>query len=128
MPFDKFFTFLLFSYMRKALSVLFLISFMSVSTVLAADTPEDTNSNSGTIAPVLSTSQTGTTAVSGTLSPRETSVSPQSPSPIEFNAATTTPPPVSAPSAGSSLGEYKSVACTTNPAFTTNSCNQCFIG
>jgi hypothetical protein len=29
---------------------------------------------------------------------------------------------------GSSLGEYKSVACSTNPAFTTNSCNQCFVG
>jgi hypothetical protein len=32
------------------------------------------------------------------------------------------------PSVGSSLGEYKSVACTTNPAFSTNSCDQCFVG
>jgi hypothetical protein len=32
------------------------------------------------------------------------------------------------PSAGSSLGEYKTVSCSTNPSFTTNSCDQCFDG
>jgi hypothetical protein len=35
---------------------------------------------------------------------------------------------VASPKAGSSLGEYKSVACTTNSAFGTNNCNQCFEG
>ncbi len=29
-------------------------------------------------------------------------------------------------SAGSSLGEYKSVSCSSNPSFSVNSCNQCF--
>lgn len=42
-----------------------------------------------------------------------------------LNAAPTTPV---VPSMGSSLGEYQSVACTTNPAFAVNSCNQCFVG
>lgn len=36
--------------------------------------------------------------------------------------------PVVSPSAGSSLGEYKTVNCNSNSAFTVNSCDQCFDG
>lgn len=44
-------------------------------------------------------------------------------------AVTTAEPTLTkTPSAGSSLGEYKSVACTTNSAFAANSCDQCFDG
>ena len=32
------------------------------------------------------------------------------------------------PSAGSSLGEYKSISCNSNSAFSINSCDQCFDG
>lgn len=41
----------------------------------------------------------------------------------ELNAA---PVPSVKPSLGSSLWEYQSIACTTYPAFATNSCDQCF--
>lgn len=33
-----------------------------------------------------------------------------------------------APSAGSALGEYKTVSCSSNSAFSINSCDQCFDG
>lgn len=36
--------------------------------------------------------------------------------------------PVVTPSAGSALGEYKTVSCNSNSAFTVNSCDQCFDG
>lgn len=36
--------------------------------------------------------------------------------------------PTVAPSAGSALGEYKTVSCSSNSSFTVNSCDQCFDG
>ncbi len=48
---------------------------------------------------------------------------------IPSNTPTTTPTTVQ-PTVGqaSSLGEYKSISCATNPAFGANSCDQCFDG
>ncbi len=36
--------------------------------------------------------------------------------------------PAVTPSAGSAIGEYKSVSCNSNSSFTVNSCDQCFDG
>jgi hypothetical protein len=104
--------------MYKLLTVLVMTSSMSITPIFAADTvdptqiPAPTNVTLSTnpVQPVVNTTSAPTTP--------------------ELNAAPTTPTPIAAPapSMGSSLGEYKSVACSTNPAFTTNSCNQCFVG
>lgn len=91
--------------MQKLLSVVVFASMFAITTVSAADL---TGSTTGTAA---------VTPVSATATPDLTAA----PNPT---AVTT----VAAPSMGSSLGEYKSVACTTNPAFSTNSCDQCFVG
>ena len=87
--------------MQKLLSVFVIATMFAVTAVSAAE---------------LSGSTTGTAAV--------TTVSPVLTAAPNSTAVTTA---VSA-SMGSSLGEYKSVACTTNPAFSTNSCDQCFVG
>lgn len=116
MPFDKFFTFLHLFHMQKVLSVLVMVSVLSVTSVFAAETT-DTTMPDMTATPVttsLSPEPAMTTA--DTMTTAEVTTP-------ELNAA-----PTVAASAGSSLGEYKSVACSTNPAFTTNSCNQCFEG
>lgn len=94
--------------MQKLLSVVVLASMFSITAVSAAD---------------LSGSVTATT----TATPATTVVAPATP---DLTAA---PNPAAvttgvAASMGSSLGEYKTVACTTNPAFSTNSCDQCFVG
>ena len=63
---------------------------------------------------------TDTTMVAeSTMAPTDTE------STLTLDAAPTT---MVAASMGSSLGEYKTVACNTNPAFETNSCNECFVG
>jgi hypothetical protein len=57
------------------------------------------------------------------------SVDPMVP-PVDLNAApngTATLAPTNR-SLGSGLWEFRSVSCTTNPAFATNSCDQCFDG
>ena len=53
------------------------------------------------------------------------------PTPTPTSATETTPPilpaaPSVTASAGSSLGEYKSVSCNSNSAFAINNCDQCF--
>ncbi len=60
--------------------------------------------------------------------------------PVDVAPDTTTPPALNAapnPTAtlaptnrmlGTALGEFRSVSCNTNPAFATNSCDQCFDG
>jgi hypothetical protein len=113
--------------MYKLLAVSVVTSIMSVTPIFAADTvdptqiPAPTNVTLSTnpVQPVVNTTSAPTTP--------ELNAAPTTP---ELNAAPTTPTPIAAPapSMGSSLGEYKSVACSTNPAFTTNSCNQCFVG
>lgn len=103
MPFDKFFTFLHLSHMQKLLTVLVMTSIVSITPTFAADLPG---------------SATGVTPAV-TAAPVDPVMAP------ELNAA---PVAAVAPSMGSSLGEYKTVACSTNPAFSTNSCDQCFVG
>lgn len=92
--------------MQKLLSVVVLASMFSITAVSAAD---------------LSGSTSGTAATT-VVAPIATAIPDLTAAPNP--AAVTTA--VSA-SMGSSLGEYKTVACTTNPAFATNSCDQCFI-
>jgi hypothetical protein len=94
--------------MQKLLSVVVLASIFGITAVSAAELPGST---------------TGTT----TATPVTTIVAPATPdlTAAPNPAAVTTG--VSA-SMGSSLGEYKAVACNTNPAFSTNSCDQCFVG
>ena len=53
------------------------------------------------------------------------------PTPSPTSSTETTPPilpaaPSVTASAGSSLGEYKSVSCNSNSAFAINNCDQCF--
>ena len=91
--------------MQKLLSVVVFASMFAITTVSAA---ELTGSTTGTAA---------VTPVSATATPDLTAA----PNPAAVTTAV-------AASMGSSLGEYKSVACTTNPAFATNSCDQCFVG
>lgn len=56
-------------------------------------------------------------------------VSTSSPESIQMNAASTTgTASVLVPSVGSSVGEYKTVACSSNALFGANSCDQCFEG
>jgi hypothetical protein len=122
MPFDKFFTFSHFSYMQKLFAILVVASAMSVTSAFAAELPTATTvSGANTTTTVAPPSQTAPLP-----SPQENTVQ------AELNAAPATAP-ATAPAAvvasmGSSLGEYKAVACTTNPAYSVNSCNQCFVG
>jgi len=101
MPFDKFFTFSQLFHMQKMFSVLVIASMMSITPTFAAEPPETLE------APVP--------MVTSAVSPTEEA--------LELNAA-----PTVRGVAWSSLGEYSSVECSTNPAFTTNSCDQCFVG
>ena len=130
MPSDKFFTFLHFSYMQKVLSILAITGVLSVTSVFAADNTGTsvtattstvtavTTSTSGSQQPVMMVQPTGTAQTGPVLSGVTSEVS------SAMNAASTS----IVPSAGSALGEYKSVACNSSPAFATNSCNQCFVG
>lgn len=88
--------------MQKLLSVLVMASIMLVTPTFAAELP-------------------GTT--SDTLTPMEVT-------PIDDTTPVLDAAPIltAAPSMWSSLGEYQTVACNTNPAFETNSCDQCFVG
>jgi hypothetical protein len=52
--------------------------------------------------------------------------SPVSATPSQAEAMPLSAAPVIAASAGSSLGEYKSVSCSSNSAFAINNCDQCF--
>ena len=97
--------------MQKLLAVLVMTSMVSITPTFAAELP--------IIAP------TETTTVSEVSEPtmEPSAMTTESTTP-ELSAA---PVPVVA-SMGSSLGEYKTVACSTNAAFSTNSCGQCFDG
>jgi len=111
--------------MRKALSLSLVLAFSSSQVLFAA---------SGDImldAPIASP-QTATSA---------TTVSPMPVMPTTNTSATNTPTllaapnpnatttaPTNTPSLGSSLGEYKTVSCTSNSLFSTNNCDQCFDG
>jgi hypothetical protein len=118
MPFDKFFTFSHFSYMQKLFAMLVVASAMSVTSAFAAELPTATTvSGANTTTTVAPPSQTAPLP-----SPQENTVQ------AELNAAPATAPAAVVASMGSSLGEYKAVACTTNPAYSVNSCNQCFVG
>jgi hypothetical protein len=88
--------------MQKLFAILVVASMMSITPTLAAELP---GSTSGATA-------TGANPVSDLNA---------APNPTAVTTAV-------APSMGSSLGEYKTVACSTNPAFSTNSCDQCFAG
>lgn len=94
--------------MQKLLSVAVLVSMLSITAVSAA---ELSGSTSGTAA---------VTTAAPVVVPNMTPDLTAAPNPAAVTTA------VSA-SMGSSLGEYKTVACTTNPAFSTNSCDQCFV-
>lgn len=105
MPSDKFFTFSQLSHMQKVLSVLVMSTLMFITPTFAADLP-------GT--PATDATPTTTSEVAP--------VEAAAPDMI-LNAA-----PAVVASMGSSLGEYQSVACSVDPAFATNSCDQCFVG
>jgi hypothetical protein len=95
--------------MYKLFSIAILASMISVATVSAAEL-------SGSTTGTATTTTTGVAPVTA-LTPDLTAA----PNPAAVTTAVTA-------SMGSSLGEYKTVACTTNPAFATNSCDQCFVG
>jgi hypothetical protein len=101
MPSDKFFTFLHPLPMQKLLSVVFIASMFAVNAVSAAELPGPTSGTAAmtVVAPALTAAPNPTAVTTAVM-----------------------------PSLGSSLGEYKTVACTTNPAFSTNNCDQCFVG
>ena len=112
MLFDKFFTFLLFSFMQKVLSLLAVVLLTTTSVAFGA---------TGDM-PTTSLQLTNTMSVA---SPLPTVSTPLNAAP---NNGTATITSTATPSVGSALGEYKAVSCTSNPAFATNSCNQCFEG
>lgn len=91
--------------MQKVLSVLVMSTLMFITPTFAADLP-------GTPATDATPTTTSEVAPVDTATPD-----------VPLNAA----PAVTA-SMGSSLGEYKPVACSVDPAFATNSCDQCFVG
>jgi len=95
--------------MQKLLAVLVMTSIVSITPTFAADIPDTASVNT----PVITAEPTVMTEeVDPMITP-------------ELNAAPTT---TVASSMGSSLGEYKSVACGSNQAFSVNSCDQCFVG
>lgn len=100
--------------MRKALTILLLTTMLSVSTASAADLPGSTSISTGT------TNTQSTLPVSTDTNPSVTTDLNAAPNPTAATVSV-------APSVGSSLGEYKSVACNSNPAFGTNACNECFV-
>ncbi len=98
--------------MQKVLSLLAVVSLTTTSFAFAA---------TGDL-PATSLQLTNTMSVASPLP----TVSPSlNAAPNDGTATITT---TVQPSLGSSLGEYKAVSCTSNPAFATNSCNQCFEG
>lgn len=96
--------------MQKLLAVLVMTSMVSITPTFAAELP--------VIAP------TETTTVSEVSEP---TMEPSAMTTVTSPELSAAPAPVVA-SMGSSLGEYKTVACSTNAAFSTNSCGQCFDG
>ena len=100
--------------MRKILSSLVISSLVMTPFVFAADT-ELPAVTAGDVAVTSGSTTAGDVAV-----PLGASVTGDTP--VELSAA-----PV-VPSAGSALGEYKSVSCSSNSAFSINSCDQCFDG
>lgn len=103
--------------MRNSIVLLVLLSFLgSISLVHAATT--DTAAPPAPVAAPAPGVAPAPSAPSG--------VAPETSDPVMTAA------PVSSatvlPSAGSALGEYKSVSCSTNSAFAINSCDQCFEG
>lgn len=93
--------------MRKILSLLIIGSFTVAPLVHAAD---------DIVAPV----DTGLNTVSSTSAPQD--------EPVVTADTTLNAAPTVTASAGSAIGEYKSVACTSNALFGSNGCDQCFDG
>lgn len=91
--------------MRKILSTLVIVSLAMTPFAFAAD-----DTAVPTSAPVPTSTTSAPTAPTTATTPT-------------MNAA-----PSAAPSVGSSLGEYASVACSSNALFGSNSCDQCFEG
>ncbi|MDD2693668.1 MAG: hypothetical protein PHY14_01940 [Candidatus Gracilibacteria bacterium] len=54
--------------------------------------------------------------------------SPLTIAPTVASGTSDVPTMTAAPSAGSALGEYKTISCSSNSAFSINSCDQCFDG
>lgn len=76
-----------------------------------------------TMAPISSLS-----AATGDAMTSTASTSSNSTDSLSAALDTLTAAPVVTPSAGSAIGEYKSVNCNSNSSFTVNSCDQCFDG
>lgn len=116
----KFYFFHQFFSMRKILSSLVIASFAITSLAFAADSTVVVSPNGVTTS--TSSGVDSTTAVVAGPNGVTTSTTGGDPT-ITMNAATT----ISA-SAGSAIGEYKAVACSSNALFGSNSCDQCFDG
>jgi len=108
--------------MRKVLSLLFVFAFSS-SQLLFAASGDSVIDISMTFPQTVST---GTMTASASLIPDPTTNTPSLLAAPNPNAATITSTQKS--SLGSSLGEYKSVSCSSNSLFSTNNCDQCFDG
>jgi hypothetical protein len=101
--------------MQKVLSLLAVVTLATTSVAFAAT---GDGSSTGMVDSFAQPTATTTVTPTATLTPT-------------LSAAPTVTPTVTqtvTPSLGSGLGEYKSVSCNSNPAFATNSCNQCFDG
>ena len=104
--------------MRNSLPLVLVTLLMSsVSLAFAA------SGNAPSVAPAPATSPAVSPAPMTTPKPATPSTDPT------MTAAPATPPKTTmTASAGSSLGEYKSISCNSNSAFSINSCDQCFDG
>ncbi len=103
--------------MRSLLTLVVLGSITSSSVLFAATgdmatptMPSATPSSSSTMTPPTPTP----------------SMNPSAQSSSNSNMTLTAAPTPTVASAGSALGEYKSVSCSSNPTYSVNSCDQCF--
>lgn len=104
----------------------FLVLGIAISAVpFAFGASGDTTAPMGTttVTPTTVATPTATVTSTGVATPTATVTSQTTVNPMALSAA-----PSVSPAAGSALGEYRAVNCSTSTVFSTNSCDQCFDG
>lgn len=116
--------------MQKILSLLFVATLATPLAFSATgDTPVTTSTNLGNN---TNTTNNTTAVTTATVNPVTTTAATTTASPmptaVPTNAASAVPVTTSSSAINSTLGENKTVSCSSNAAFGANSCDQCFDG
>lgn len=115
--------------MQKIISLLFVATL--ATPIAFSATGDNTTTTSTNLGNTTTNTTTTTPVTTSAVTPVTTTAVPTTtpattPTTVSTNAASTTPMPTAA--INSTLGENKTVSCSSNPAFGANSCDQCFDG